>query len=127
MIPILAKSDQFVPDELIQVKRSLIDRAKQLLVSFFDMEQTLNEIEEPELRQKLISECLDDHLLAPCPPFSVMNPSNIRISPTSKHKRLGREYQWGFADCLDPSNSDFSRLHKLLLIHLRSDLTRTID
>jgi septin family protein len=27
----------------------------------------------------------------------------------------GREYPWGFADCLSNKNSDFNRLYKLIL------------
>ena len=60
--------------------------------------------------------------MAPCPPFAVFNPSHIK---QDVHRRLGRKYNWGFADCLDPEQSDFSRLHKLLLKYMRNELVDT--
>jgi len=71
-----------------------------------------------------VKECLTEHFLAPCPPFSIINPSQIKVNRDGK-KLLGRNYGWGFADCFNPDNSDFSRLHKLVLRHVRSELIAT--
>lgn len=108
-----------------EVKKALIRNAKANGVRFFDVRGTIDEMPDKTLRDQLIADCLADHELAPCPPFSVMNPSHIKTSP--KSRRLGRNYPWGFADCLDPHNSDFARLHKLLLVHLRGELTATAE
>ena len=39
---------------------------------------------------------------------------------------LGRNYEWGFVDSLDPKNSDFNRLHKLVLKYIREELVSTM-
>jgi len=95
-----------------------------LEVNFFNIRSTLEDIEDEQKKEKLVKECLTEHFLAPCPPFSIINPSQIKVNRDGK-KLLGRNYGWGFADCFNPDNSDFSRLHKLVLRHVRSELIAT--
>ena len=74
-----------------------------------------------------MKDCLTDHKLAPCPPFAIINPSQIKISSKEGGKRFGRHYNWGFVDSFDPDNSDFTRLHKLVLKYIRKELIETMD
>ena len=75
VIPILAKGDSYTMNELKQVKSKIVQRADQFGIKFFDIRSTLEDIEDKNKREAIIKECLSDHLLAPCPPFSIINPS----------------------------------------------------
>ena len=75
MIPILAKGDSYTTQELRSVKKTIVKRATELDVDFFDIRSTLEDIEDKKKRDKIISECLTEFSLAPCPPFSIINPS----------------------------------------------------
>lgn len=75
VIPILAKGDSYTMQELKVVKKTLCDRARELKIDFFDIRSTLEDIEDERKRNMIIKECLTDHTLAPCPPFSIINPS----------------------------------------------------
>ena len=80
------------------------------------------------MRDKIMRECVTEHSLAPCPPFSIINPSQVKVKTKSDQiYGLGRKYEWGWVDSNDPNNSDFSRLHKLLLRYLRSELISTVE
>ena len=107
------------------MKHGIISEAKRFNVNFFDVITTIEEIGEPEKREKIKQECLTEHALAPCPPFAVINPSQIEKSPDNK-VRLGRDNLQGFVDSLDPRFSDFTRLHKLVLKIIREDLVNTL-
>jgi septin family protein len=59
----------------------------------------------------------------------IINPSQIKTEKGTggcDYKRLGRNYEWGFVDSLDPNNSDFTRLHKLVLKYIRKELEKTM-
>lgn len=90
-------------------------------MKFFDVVSTIDDIQDETKREIIKKECLTDHKLAPCPPFAIINPSYIKSETNggSEYKRLGRNYEWGFVDSLDPNNSDFVRLHKLVLKYIR--------
>lgn len=126
VIPILAKGDSFTLEELKHVKQKIVKRAKELKVEFFNIRSTLEDIEDTHKRDVIIKECLTEHFLSPCPPFSIINPSQIKLKENGE-KLLGRNYGWGFADCFNPDNSDFNRLHKLILRYLRSELIWTLQ
>ena len=85
----------------------------------------INEIKDDEKRETIKKECLTDHEMGSCPPFAIINPSCIKTQADGKD-RLGRFYPWGFVDCLDPDNSDFTRLHKLVLKYIRVELIGTM-
>ena len=112
-------------NELKEVKRNIVQKADQFGINFFNIKSTLEDIEDENKRESIIKECLSDHNLAPCPPFSIINPSQIKCDENGQ-KILGRNYGWGFADSLNPENSDFNRLHKLVLRYLRSELIWTM-
>ena len=78
----------------------------------------------------MLSDCLQDHSLAPCPPFAIINPMQKKLTKKDAKKftqQVGRNYSWGFVDSLDERHSDFNRLHKLVLKHLRLDLNSTME
>ena len=132
VIPVLAKGDSYTQEELKIVKKDIVDSAKEFGVSFFDVVSTIDDIQDDEERELIRRECLTEHCLAPCPPFAVINPSQIRISKqkdgeAGMTKRLGRNYGWAFVDSLDPKNSDFTRLHKLILKYVRTELISTME
>lgn len=78
VIPILAKGDSYTVQELSVVKKKIVERAEELKVDFFNIRSTLDDISDVRKRDKIVKECLTEHLLAPCPPFSVINPSQIK-------------------------------------------------
>lgn len=129
MIPLLAKGDSFEKPELKKVKCNIVEMARKQNVEFFDVVSTIDDIKSENDRNLIKSECLIDHALAPCPPFAIINPSQIKSlkNGASEYKRLGRNYEWGFVDSLDPNNSDFTRLHKLVLKYIRKELIKTMD
>jgi septin family protein len=116
----LAKGDQFTPEEIQTVKINLVTSAKQHGVEFFDVQSTIEDLPDRRERDLIIRECLQGHDLQPCPPFAIINPSH------SLNQKVGRQYNWGFVDSLDPQNSDFRRLHKLVLRYMKSDLVSTM-
>lgn len=75
VIPIIAKGDQFTVAEIKMVKRNLVEKAKESGVSFFDVQSVINDIGNDKIRKKILSDCLKDHKLAPCPPFVIINPT----------------------------------------------------
>lgn len=80
MIPIIAKGDQFTVDERKQVKKDLLDKAKESEVSFFDAQSVIQEISDENIRNKILSDCIRDHELAPCPPFVIINPTQKKLT-----------------------------------------------
>merc|ERR1712151_1313851 len=100
---VLAKGDSYTQEELKVVKKDIVDSAKDFGVSFFDVVSTIDQLEDDAEREAIKRECLTEHRLAPCPPFAVINPSEIRIyksknSETGLARRLGRNYSWAFVD-----------------------------
>jgi len=132
VIPIIAKGDQFTVDELRQVKKDIMDKAREMKVGFFDARSALNDIADENLRNKIIADCMTDHELAPCPPFVIINPTQKKLTKIKKEankykQKFGRSYPWGFVDSMDDKNSDFSRLSKMVLRHLRGELAGTME
>ena len=123
----MAKADQFTHQEIKVVKQNLIKKAQEEKISFFDIYTTIEDIADQKLRNQIMKDCLTEHKLAPCPPFAIINPSHRKRSLKQDQLMLGRNYDWGFANSFDPNNSDFTRLHKLVLKYIRKDLIETMD
>jgi septin family protein len=66
------------------------------------------------------------HELAPCPPFSIINPNCVEYINGGKVLRLVRENLGCTLDVLDKKVTDFTRLHNLVLKYIRKELVLTI-
>lgn len=66
------------------------------------------------------------HELAPCPPFSIINPNCTEFLNDGKNLRLVRKNQGCTLDVLDKKVTDFTRLHNLVLKYIRKELVLTI-
>ena len=66
------------------------------------------------------------HELAPCPPFSIINPNYVEYINDGKVLRLVRKNQGCTLDVLDKRVTDFTRLHNLILKYIRKELVLTI-
>lgn len=79
VIPILAKSESFTSKELIIAKENLIKSAISHGVKFYDIKSAVEADQKNNQREVnlITKECLQGHVLSPCPPFAISNPSHI--------------------------------------------------
>lgn len=63
-------------------------------------------------------------------PFGIINPAHVmtvKADGQAISRKIGRKFTWGFADSLDPKNSDFSLLAKLICKYLRNEIECTMQ
>lgn len=104
IIPILAKSDTFTSEEVIEIKLNFKKSCQFKMINF---EKIINEY----WHQYFDSQ---DRPLGSCPPFAYSSPNKV-IKTDEGRLIFVRKYTWGTCNIEDPQNSDFQILRKLIL------------
>ncbi|KAL4450828.1 hypothetical protein ABPG74_011670 [Tetrahymena malaccensis] len=118
IIPILAKGDTYMAEEVKQIKQNIIKDAHDNQISFFDCEAPLKN--DKERLQKL-----KNGPFGPSPPFLLI--SSVQKIEIEKQKIYARKYPWGICKIEDPEHSDFLLLYQLLIGYFITDLKKVTD
>ncbi|EAS01103.2 septin protein (macronuclear) [Tetrahymena thermophila SB210] len=118
IIPILAKGDTYMIEEVKQIKQNIIKDAHDNKISFFDCEAPLKN--DKERLQKL-----RNGPFGHSPPFLMI--SSVQKIEIEKQKIYARKYPWGICKIEDPEHSDFLLLYQLLIGYFIADLKKLTD
>ncbi|KAL4495024.1 hypothetical protein ABPG72_015724 [Tetrahymena utriculariae] len=118
IIPILAKGDTYMTEEVIQIKQNIIKDAHDNQINFFDCEAPLK-IDKERLQK------LKKGPFGPSPPFLLI--SSVQKIEIEQQKIYARKYPWGICKIEDPEHSDFLLLYQLLIGYFITDLKKLTD
>ena len=118
IIPVVAKSDSLLPDELRRFKQRVRDDLQMHKITYFQFPDDPREEDHEVLA--------DNSALRQMIPFAIIGAEDT-FSVSGKDVR-GREYAWGVVDVDNPAHCEFSRLRYLLFnSHLQDLKDLTID
>jgi len=97
IIPVIAKSDAFLAEELVLFKQSILSQISENEIQVYDFPDT-GLRDEDSMRKKL--------------PFAVVGSNTFTFDKTGRKVR-GRRYLWGTVDVENENHSDFQALKHL--------------
>jgi septin 7 len=105
IIPVIAKADTMVPDEIDQFKSLIMQQIHQAKIKIYEFP----DIEEGEDNEKVENRKMKNRV-----PFAVVGANTVVETPDGKKVR-GRHYPWGIVDIENMDHCDFIPLRNMLI------------
>jgi len=105
IIPIIAKADTMVPDEIDQFKSLIMQQIHQAKIKIYEFP----DIEDGEENEKLENRKLKNRV-----PFAIVGANTVVETPEGKKVR-GRQYPWGVVNVENMDHCDFIPLRNMVI------------
>jgi len=105
IIPVIAKADTMVPDEIDQFKSLIMQQIHQAKIKIYEFP----DLEDGEENEKIENRKLKNRV-----PFAIVGANTVVETPEGKKVR-GRQYPWGVVDVENMDHCDFIPLRNMLI------------